>query len=1150
MEAWEVWKKGCIWGVIALICTVPPLNVAYAQCEGWLAKPAAIEGEAQVMRNETHAWLTLDAEDVLCQGDRIRVLANSRVALEMPNDTVTRLDAHTIVEFVSSDASGHSWLDMIRGVAHFISRVPRHLTIKTPYMNAVVEGTEFQVSVTDDESSVMVFEGVVAVSNEFGREDATGGQVIAVGKNGAKPVLRTVVNPWSAIQWALYYPPLLTLTTVNLDVLPVSERDAWLRAVVETRAGNVHGALRSLDGLAPSSPSLIYRASLLLSVGRVDEAKWDIDFVLDQSPEDGNALALRSIIATVQNDREEAISAALDALRVAPELAAPRLALSYAWQSRFELERARDVLEQAIMDIPDNTLLWARMAEVRLMFREFGGALEAARAASSLEPGNAHAKTVLGFAQLLKMKTKVARQSFEQAIMLDPSAPLPRLGLGLALIRGGKLEEGRRKLEIAVVLDPANALLRSYLGKAYYEEKRNVFAADQFGLAKDLDPHDPTAWFYDAIRKQTENRLVEALHDLEQAIEKNDNRAVYRSKLLLDDDAASRNARMARVYQGLGFEELALLEGWRSLRSDPANHSAHQLLADAHSGQSRNEFASFSEHLQSQMLAPVGQSRNSPSLMLAPVGQSLTVSSLTQNELPASLNHGTTAVGFNEFSGLFVRDGVSSKISGLAGSDATYGEEIILSGLNDNMVFSLGQLHLETNGHRPNAEFKIDVLNAFAQYDLSPGVSIQFEARRKQQESGDIRQFVNDGNFSPELEDDRFESILRAGLRLSLNQSNHYLLLAGGGESEIRFDDSTDFIDELFLDVNFNVEVDGNSYEFQNIRVYEKINFVWGLGYDNRDTKEALKVVLSDGVVDNIFVLNTNNFSAHAAAAYVYSNMEISPAHHLTIGGSVDRQDIFSESASRFNPKLGWVWSPSDIMTLRTAAFRATTRPLFIGQTLEPTQVAGFTQIFDESSGIDFTVYAAAIDQRLGSKVTLGLEGVRRSLEAPILISNDEEIFEEDREILWYNAYLNYIFSERWVSTLRYGWRKTEKQPVLAGIYSLTDPLQLNTEVLNLALNYSNPIGLFSRLDFNFVSQKSRFNVEEGELSVNEKFPVVDFEIGFRFSKRLGAANFVVRNVFDNSFSTQQGPFLLNQPLAHRYYPEQAFFVRFDISFQ
>src|SRR5262249_6217101 len=109
--------------------------------------------------------------------------------------------------------------------------------------------------------------------------------------------------------------------------------------------------------------------------------------------------------------------------------------------------------------------------------------------------------------------------------------------------------------------DPNNALIRSYLGKAYFEEKRTGLDEREYAVAKELDPKDPTPWFYDAITKQTTNRPVEALHDLQQAIERNDNRAVYRSRLLLDAELAPRSATLGRIYRDLASQQLPWGEG-------------------------------------------------------------------------------------------------------------------------------------------------------------------------------------------------------------------------------------------------------------------------------------------------------------------------------------------------------------------------------------------------------------------------------------------------------------------------------------------------------------------------------------------------------------------------------------------------------------
>jgi hypothetical protein len=80
------------------------------------------------------------------------------------------------------------------------------------------------------------------------------------------------------------------------------------------------------------------------------------------------------------------------------------------------------------------------------------------------------------------------------------------------------------------------------------------------------------------------NRPVEALRNIQRSIELNNNRAVYRSRLLLDEDLAVRQVSLARIYNNLGFERLGLNEATKSLSLDPANYSAHRFLSDTYAG--------------------------------------------------------------------------------------------------------------------------------------------------------------------------------------------------------------------------------------------------------------------------------------------------------------------------------------------------------------------------------------------------------------------------------------------------------------------------------------------------------------------------------------------------------------------------------------
>ncbi|MGQ0445886.1 MAG: tetratricopeptide repeat protein, partial [Beijerinckiaceae bacterium] len=463
---------------------------------------------------------------------------------------------------------------------------------------------------------------------------------------------------------------------------------------------------------------------LLLSVGRVSAAEGDLRSAQRLDSKNGTAYALRSVIAVVRNEQEEALKLAAEAVRLAPGSATPYVARSYAEQSAFEIETARESLEKAAELAPEDALVWARLAEIELSLGDLDAALESARKAEQLDPGLARTQTVLGFAYLTRIEVDKAKTAFDRAIARDPADSLPRLGQGLAKIRDGDLDEGTREIEIAASLDPNNSLVRSYLGKAYYEQKRGGLAETEYQQAKLLDPKDPTPWFYDAIQKQTTNRPVEALHDLQKAIELNDNRAVYRSKLLLDEDLAARSAALGRIYRDLGFEQRALVEGWKSVNTDPGDYSGHRLLADSYSALPRHEIARVSELLQSQLLQPIN---------ITPVQPQLAESNLFILE-----GAGPRGSSFQEFNPLFEQNRLALQAAGAFGSNRTIADEVVQSGVWNKLSYSLGQFHFDSDGFRRNNDFKQNIHNAFVQGSLLHNLTVQAELRHSESDHGDL----------------------------------------------------------------------------------------------------------------------------------------------------------------------------------------------------------------------------------------------------------------------------------------------------------------------------------------------------------------------------------------------------------------------------
>src|SRR5205814_2268107 len=195
------------------------------------------------------------------------------------------------------------------------------------------------------------------------------------------------------------------------------------------------------------------------------------------------------------------------------------LARSYYEQSRAlrdtSLNRALSLARYAAAKSPRFGFAWARVAELEFSFGRTKQALAALNTALALTPRNAEALALRGFLLAAQSKTREAIDQFNQAIAVDAALGNAWLGRGLCRIRLGDEIGGRQDLLVAAASEPQRSLLRSYLGKAYANEGDFSRAGKELERAKELDPNDPTSWLYSALLKQQENRINEAIRDLE-----------------------------------------------------------------------------------------------------------------------------------------------------------------------------------------------------------------------------------------------------------------------------------------------------------------------------------------------------------------------------------------------------------------------------------------------------------------------------------------------------------------------------------------------------------------------------------------------------------------------------------------------------------
>jgi ferric-dicitrate binding protein FerR (iron transport regulator) len=284
------------------------------------------------------------------------------------NEAVLRIDQDTTVYLtdIATDEQKPSLLDLTRGAFQSFSRRPHALEVNTPYLSAAVQGTEFVIRTEAGETTLTTFEGVVRATNASGSVSVASGQSVSASA-GQAPRPFVLVRPWDAVQWGLYYPPILAISGTDTSNL----RPELATSLERAKQHDIAGALAALNQVPSGERDdtfYLLEAAYLLSVGRVDEALKIINQAIARNARAGLAYALRAVIEVVKNEKAKALADAKRGVALEPKAAAPRIALSYAQQANFDLKGARDTLLEATQLQPQNALAWARLGELWLMF--------------------------------------------------------------------------------------------------------------------------------------------------------------------------------------------------------------------------------------------------------------------------------------------------------------------------------------------------------------------------------------------------------------------------------------------------------------------------------------------------------------------------------------------------------------------------------------------------------------------------------------------------------------------------------------------------------------------------------------------------------------------------------------------------------------
>jgi hypothetical protein len=496
---------------------------------------------------------------------------------------------------------------------------------------------------------------------------------------------------------------------------------------------------------------------------------------------------------------------------------------------------------------------------------------------------------------------------------------------------------------------------------------------------------------------------------------------------------------------------------------------------------------------------------------------------------------GPGALSFNEFNPLFNRDGIVVQPGGFVGQNGTGAGEAVIAGIYKKASFSVGYTHFKTEGWRENADQNDDIANAFLQLELTDKTSIQAEYRYRHTEKGDLLLRFFPESFFPGQRNKAKTNFYRAGVRQAFSPNS--ILLGSFAYQKA----DTSLRDEQFPPPNpfvtvtlFQLELPDErslSGEVEHLFRSQRFNLTSGVGYFDieGEIEQTVRGFASfppppfgPGTID-ISSRGTTPTIIHHANVYSYAYLHLAENATFTVGASFDSLsgDFPGEDKNQFNPKFGMTWNPLPRTTVRAAAFRVLKRTLISNQTLEPTQVAGFNQFFDDFNLTEAWRYGGAVDQKFSRDVFGGVEFSKRDLTVPFLDFTVDPQNPPTREADW-DEYLGrvYLFwtPHSWVA-LRGEYQFERLRRDVEFPEGVT---KVNTHRIPLGINFVHPSGLGAFLTATYFNQDGEFGgftagdpIRPGK----DDFATVDAGISYRLPQRYGFISVGATNLFDRQFN-------------------------------
>ncbi len=933
--------------IVFLLFFTPPLLAAEK-----VASIVSLYGNVWLSRDGTR-WSKISTPRNLPAGTTIRTGRLSGVSLRTEDETLIRLsqNAEFKIEGVRVTSFWRRATSLVSGFTGAVKSTYRLITGKlwgrnnnrnlqsryaTPTATIGIRGTEFAIIADAGSTALTIQEGAAEMVNDLGST------VIGTGEQGlatatSAPARSQLIQQGHSVQWAVEIPQLFDF----VPMLAGRQDDGGFASQLQAlyRQKQYAAALDRLsDHKTEQLDNLSYTlaaAWIKLQAGESEAVYPELLALAKRQPENVRLNELTAFNAFINGLPDQA-SKRLDLLQTNQTLTdLGWLVRGYLAQQRHDLPAAEQAYQQALSINPDNATAAIQLAKVYFGSEKKAQARMLVQRVRSARPDFTAAANLQAFLQLADNQTDQALAGFE-AVQKDQRADSETwFGMSLALMRKGRVESAMQAIATAVLLSPQRSMYLSYWGKMLHQIGRNDKALTVLDSAIRLDVNDPTPRLYKAIILRDLNRPGEAIKAIQQANRLNQNRGVYRSRSLLDQDLAVQNVDLSRLYTQLGLANWAQKKAIDSIKQDFNNASAHILNAGAYDSQPDRGYAQANEALLSRLLQP------------------------------ANVNAFSS---FNGYTSLFEQPDVEMNLNLAAGNHAQQQAGLVASGAIATRQLAWGA-NLSTkssDGWRDSNGESVDSLVLLGKWQPNEANNFLLSVSSSQSEIlGDrATAFQIDVEENVDLKDfqDTDYQSLELGWQHRLNARHQWLFYLSATDVSQQESDFSSFtiLDTLGEELTYE-ELETNQFErpfsllqFQGILSLEDHQVFYGaLAYQSKSSDDFYQdanlfnsvPVLIDDFSDSFDQTKSFELDVRSLSLYVQDIWKVN--HQWLMKVAVYFEDFDNADPSsggewtieETTGRLGLVWQATEQHTFRLARFKYLLP--FLSARIDPTDVAG-----------------------------------------------------------------------------------------------------------------------------------------------------------------------------------------------------------------